>query len=261
MNPNRWFVHAEGGGESSISRVLGFLCGMVLLGSVMVWVFSQTSYHWNWEVIAKYWPKFLLGWKTTVLMAGAALVLSLLFGSLLVLAQRQPFVPLRYSARIYTELVRGTPLLVQLLVSFYFITNAMNLENRYVVGAITLALFGGAYISEIMRAGIESIGESQRETARALGLTSFQTYRFVIFPQALRHSLPPLTGQLVDLLKNSSLLSVLGINEFTQNAQEVNAYTFSTIEGYLVLAVGYLLLTLPLSLVVRRLEERFRYET
>jgi polar amino acid transport system permease protein len=169
--------------------------------------------------------------------------------------------PLRYLARIYVELVRGTPLLVQILIFFYVVADAMGVNNRYVVGILTLALFSGAYISEIIRAGIESVGKSQLESARAIGLTRGQTYRYVIFPQALRQTLPPLAGQFVSLVKDSSLLSIISIREFTWNAENVNAMTYSTLESYLPLALGYLILTLPISLWTRHLEKRHSFDT
>jgi polar amino acid transport system permease protein len=99
------------------------------------------------------------------------------------------------------------------------------------------------------------------ESAKAIGLTRGQTYRYVIFPQALRQSLPPLAGQFVSLVKDSSLLSIIGIREFTYNAQIANALTYGTLECYLPLALGYLILTLPISLWTRRLEQRHKFET
>ena len=158
-------------------------------------------------------------------------------------------------------MIRGTPLLVQILVFFYVVADAFGVGDRYVVGVLTLSIFSGAYISEIIRAGIESVGESQLESARAIGLTRVQIYRYVVFPQVTRLVLPPLTGQFASLIKDSSLLSIIAVSEFTLNAQEVNAFTYSTLESYLPLALGYLVLTLPISLVSRSLEQRFRYAT
>jgi len=157
--------------------------------------------------------------------------------------------------------VRGTPLLVQILIFFYVVADAFGVKDRYLVGVLTLSFFSGAYLSEIIRAGIESVGKSQIESAKAIGLTRSQTFRFVIFPQALRQTLPPLAGQFVSLIKDSSLLSIISISELTLNAQEVNSYTFSTLESYLPLAAGYLILTLPISLWTRYLERKHAYET
>jgi polar amino acid transport system permease protein len=159
------------------------------------------------------------------------------------------------------EIIRGTPLLVQLLIFFYVVATAFGIENRYVVGVLTLSVFSGAYISEVIRAGIESVGESQRDSARAIGLTTVQTYRYVIFPQAIRQILPPLAGQFASLIKDSSLLSIISISEFTFNAQNVSSYTYSNLESYLPLAAGYLVLTLPISLWTQSLERRNRFET
>ena len=97
--------------------------------------------------------------------------------------------------------------------------------------------------------------------SRAIGLTSSQTYRYVIFPQAIRIVLPPLVGQFVSLIKDSSLLSIIAVNEFTQAARDINSVTYSTLEAYIPLAIGYLILTLPISLWTRSLEKRLRFET
>jgi polar amino acid transport system permease protein len=153
------------------------------------------------------------------------------------------------------------PLLVLILVLFYVVANALHIADRFLVGVVVLSLFAGAYIAEIIRSGIESVGASQRESARAIGLTTPQTYRYVIFPQALRQVLPPLAGQFASIVKDSSLLSIIGLAEFTYTAQQVNSATYSTLESYLPLAVGYLVLTLPISLWTNALRKSIRYET
>lgn len=246
---------------SLISRLPAFALVILLLSALFFFSFSQLQYGWNWSAVWQYRQKFLHGWMTTLLISVAALGLSLLISVFFALARRSRLLPLRYLAILYIEGVRGTPLLVQILVFFYVVADAFGINNRYVVGILTLAFFAGAYLSEIIRAGIESIGESQVESARAIGLTTFQTYRFVILPQVVRRILPPLAGQFASLVKDSSLLSIIAVSEFTLNAQEVNAFTFSTLESYLPLAVGYLLLTLPISLFSRHLEQKFRYAT
>lgn len=233
----------------------------LLTAAVFSFAFNQLHYGWNWGAIWAYRQKFLQGWLMTVAISAAALLVSLLIGLLTALARRSSFLPLRYSAVLYVETIRGTPLLVQILILFYVVANAFGIENRYVVGVLTLSLFAGAYLAEMIRAGIESIRDSQLESARAIGLTRVQTYRYVIFPQVVRQLIPPLTGQFASIIKDSSLLSIIAVSEFTLNAQEVNAFTYSTLESYLPLAVGYLLLTLPISLLSRALERRFHFAT
>ena len=215
----------------------------------------------NWEVIWKYRNAFWQGWLLTVALSSLSLVLSTLIGVVAAISRRSPIIVIRYLSICYIESVRGTPLLVLILVLFYLVANALNITDRFLVGIVVLSLFAGAYIAEIVRAGIESVGASQRESARAIGLTTAQTYRYVIFPQALRQVLPPLAGQFASLVKDSSLLSIIGLAEFTYSAQQVNSATYSTLESYLPLALGYLVLTIPISLWTNRLSRSIRYET
>ncbi len=261
--PRLLFAPADPSGPRP-SRWIGafhLILVFVMLTGAFTMAFQQLHYHWNWSAPWRYRILFWQGWLMTVALAAGSLILSTVVGVATALLGRGRFLPGRAVVRLYVELIRGTPLLVQILLLFYVVAPVFKLNNRYVVGVVTLSLFAGAYITEIIRAGIESVGRSQWESARAVGLTRAQTYRWVVFPQALRQVLPPLAGQFVSLIKDSSLLSVIGIGEFTLNAQQVNALTYSTLESYLPLAFGYLLLTLPLSIWARRLETRAHFET
>ncbi len=231
----------------------------LLVGLIFYYSFLTLQYKFHWDSIWQYRVKFVDGWLTTIWLSFFSLILSLILGLFFAIAQRSHILPLRYLARVYIELIRGTPLMVQILIFFYVIANAVHVENRYLVGILTLSIFAGAYTTEIIRGGLESIAESQLETARMLGFTTFQTYQFIIIPQVIRRILPGLAGQFVSLIKDSSLLSIISISEFALNAQEVNSYTYSTLECYLPLAIGYLILTLPISVLSRYLEKRTWY--
>lgn len=267
MSARRLFVRSERGDASIPTAVRVFNCAVAFLLIALVFYlvfyfsYGRRLYHWDWKSVYRYRHLFLKGWGITIRISLVSLVLSTFIGLAFALARRSRFLPLSYASRIYVELVRGTPLLVQILIFFYIVADAFHVENRYFVGILILSFFEGAYISEIIRAGIESIGQSQIESAKAIGLTRPQTYRYVIVPQALRQTLPPMAGQLVSLIKDSSLLSIIAINEFTQSAQQANSYTYSTIECFLPLAIGYLMLTLPISIWTRWLEQRHQYET
>src|SRR5215831_2866454 len=243
------------------SRLAGASVAVLLVALVFYFSFHQLNYRWNWPAVYRYRWNFLSGWSVTILISLCSLVLSTLIGVLFALARRSGFLPLRYFGHLYVELVRGTPLLVQILIFFYVVADAFHVVNRYVVGVLVLSFFSGAYISEVVRAGIESVSQSQLESAKAIGFTRAQTYRYVIFPQAIRLTLPPLVGQFVSLIKDSSLLSIIAVNEFTQAARDINSITYSTLECYIPLAAGYLILTLPISLWTRALEKRLRFET
>lgn len=256
---NLLFAPSPGRPLARAAQAVSWSLVAILVAGAFSFAFTQLHYGWNWEAIWNYRQKFVQGWLMTVAISAVSLAASLLIGVLTALARRSGFLPLRYSAALYVEVIRGTPLLVQILILFYVVANAVGLENRYLVGVLALSLFAGAYLSEMIRAGIESVRDSQLESARAIGLTGAQTYRYVIFPQVVRQLVPPLTGQFASIIKDSSLLSIIAVNEFTLNAQEVNAFTYSTLESYLPLAAGYLLLTLPISLMSRALERRFRF--
>lgn len=220
-------------------------------------MFANIAYDFNWENVYAYKRKFIDGFLMTVIISFFALLLSFLIGIFFAYAQNSKFILLRFIARMYIELIRGTPLLVQILIFFYVFANNLGFENRYIVGIVILALFAGAYVCEIIRASIQSIDKDQFEASKALGLSDWQMYAYIIFPQAFKRMLPPLTGQFASIIKDSSLLSIISVSEFTMNAQEVNAYTYSTLESYIPLAIGYLLLTYPISYYSSYLEKKY----
>lgn len=227
----------------------------------MYLLFFGAYHHMQWDAVWAYRSLFFNGWLVTIVLSLCSLCLSLIIGLVAALAARSNLSLLVMVAKGYVEIIRGTPLLVQILFFFYVIAHNIGLENRYVAGVITLSLFHGAYIAEMVRAGIDAVSATQRESARAIGLSRVQAYRFVIFPQAFRQVIPPLAGQFASIIKDSSLLSIIGVNELTNSVQQINSATYSTLESFLPLAIAYLILTLPISLWSKWLEERFQYES
>ena len=221
-------------------------------------MFSTMTYNFNWAHVYEYKQKFINGFFMTVIISFFALILSFLIGLFFAYAQNSKLILLRFFARFYIEIIRGTPLLVQILIFFYVFANNLGFENRYIVGTFILAIFSGAYVCEIIRAAIQSIEKEQFETSWSLGMTNYQMYRYIIFPQAFKRMLPALTGQFASIIKDSSLLSIIAISEFTMNAQEVDAITYSTLESYIPLAIGYLILTYPISYYTKSLENKIK---
>ena len=244
-----------------IARAINSLFALLVLIGI-VW-FSLASLKLDWMSVWDYRADLIKGWITTVEVTAGALVASTVTGFVLALGQRSYLLPLRYCARFLIETVRCIPLLALIYLVWYGFEGAFGVGNNYrlISGILILTLFESAYISEIFRAGIESVGKTQIESARAIGFTRAQTYRYVIIPQAFRQVLPPLVGQLVSLIKDSSLLSVIAIAEFTQSAQQVSATNYDNLETYFALALGYLVLTVPIAMWSRWLERRFKYET
>ncbi|WP_297598854.1 amino acid ABC transporter permease [uncultured Cetobacterium sp.] len=256
----KWFFRPKKGVETKGVRLLNIVLVTILVIGIFHFSFSRLDYPYNWSgIIEKYKYKFMLGFSMTVVISIFSLIASFIVGTLLVLGQRGRFLPSYYFAKGFTEIIRGTPLIVQIYLFYYVIGTAFGIENRYVMGVIIMGVFSGAYVSEIIRAGIESIDKIQLETARALAFTKVQTYRYIILPQVIKRIMPPLAGQFASLIKDSSLLSIIAVNEFTKNVQEVDSLTFSPIENYCILAVGYLILTYPISHFSKWLERRFSY--
>lgn len=163
-------------------------------------------------------------------------------------------------ATLYVEIMRGVPILVVIL-AFFVIGARLGVRSEWVRATIALALAYGAYLAEIYRAGIQAISRGQVEAAQALGLSRFQTMRFVVLPQALRLILPPLGNDFIAFLKDSSLASVIGVAELTQQGRLYISRTFDTFGGWMLVALLYLSMTLILSLGVRLLERYSRVES
>lgn len=201
------------------------------------------------------------GVVVTIKLTITSFALALVLGLIAALAQlSRRIIPYTLS-RLYVEIIRGVPLLVLLLYIAFVITPALAdllgarwLRNDMVRATVGLGVGYGAYLSEVYRAGIESIQKGQREAARSLGLTHWQTMRFVILPQAVRVILPPLGNDFIAMLKDSSLASVISVTELTYSGSLLNARTFRSFETYNMVALLYLTMTLVGSLIVRGLE-------
>ncbi len=199
------------------------------------------------------------GLGVTLQVVAASLALALLAGLLAALLRQSGSRVGRALAVGYVETVRNTPLLIQLFVVYFVLAPVLGM-GRFAAGVLALSLFEGAYIAEILRAGILSVPTGQWEASRSLGMDVPGTYMEVVLPQAARTALPPLTGQLVSLVKDSSLVSTIALHDLAMQAQAVAADTFLVFEVWFLVAGMYLALTLALSALAQLLERRLRYE-
>ena len=245
----------------------------MILAVVFAWLctslFAVLGKQADWSKTWEYREALWNGWLVTLGISFAALIGSIFFGLLFMLGQRSHLVVVRCTCRALLEFVRDTPLLVHLLFGYFVIFAPLlarplgehGLDDKLIIGVLLLSVFEGAYLGEILRGGVESIPRTQWESARAVGFSPFQVYRYVIFPQALRRVLPAMAGLFVSLIKDSSLLSVIGVAEYFYNTWNVISRSYAGLEGYIPLAVGYLILTLPVAWLSHWLEKRFRHET
>jgi len=226
----------------------------------------------NFSFLAKYWPYYLIGAKNTILLAVLAVVIGVLIGILLAICRVGKNRPLKFLSSAYVEFIRGTPLLVQLFIIYYglqaigirfpdspVISKILGINFAdFMAGVITMGINSGAYVCEIFRAGIQSIDRGQSEAARSLGLSQAKTFRYIIIPQAIRNVLPALGNEFVVVIKESSIVSIIGIADLMYKANTVRGNTFQPFEPLLVAALAYFLLTFPLSKLLARIERRMR---
>jgi polar amino acid transport system permease protein len=197
------------------------------------------------------------GLLTTLKISALAALLSLIIGTLIAFMKLSKFQFLKDIATVYITVIRGTPLLVQIFI-FYFIVATIFDIPRFYAGVISLGIFYGAYLAEVLRGAIQSIDIGQYEAAKSLGMGGFTTMRHIIMPQALKRALPSLVGEVIALVKDSSLVSVISITDLTKVGREIVANTFSPFETWIIVAMIYFAITFSLSIVGHRIEKRMR---
>ena len=244
---------------------LAFLAVLAGLGWLIVAGAGDLHYNWQWYRIPQYFYRIddgvidpgplLRGLAVTLELTGWSLLLTIGLGLAAALLQRSSSWAGHAVARVYVEIVRNTPLLVQLYLVYFVLAPILDLD-RLIAAVLALAIFEGAFAAEIFRAGIEAIPRSQWEAGRALGLSPYAVYRCVILPQAIRLVLPPLTGLAISLIKHSALVSVIAVADLTTEGRNLIADTFMTFELWFTIAAMYLILTTSLSLLVTWLERR-----
>ncbi len=198
----------------------------------------------------------LHGLGVTLWISAVSSIIGLAIGLFTGLCRLSRNLTLRQLSILYIEIIRGTPLLVQIFIVYFFFGTVLNID-RMAAGIAALSIFAGAYVAEIIRAGIQSIPKGQMEAARSLGMNTPQAMIHIILPQAFKRTLPPLAGQFISLIKDSSLVSVIAITDLTKAGREVITSTFATFEIWFVVAFLYLTLTSILSQVIAWVERRF----
>ncbi len=267
---------------------------LLFLAYVTYRVSVGLNYHWDWGVIPNYlvrwdaekesWVSNILldGFFTTIRLSVWAILLATLIGVLMGILRTRKRLFFQLIGRSYVELIRNIPPLVLVFIFYFFVSDQLMLllgvdefiRNRsgitaqllsitvaepelftaFVSGIFTVALFQGAYIAEIVRAGIQSVDNEQWEAAAALGLTWLQQMRFIVLPQAARRVLPPLANEFINTIKYSSIVSIISIQELTFQGMQVMSSTQRTNEVWLTISLMYFLLCFAVSLVARRLE-------
>jgi len=217
----------------------------------------DVNFQFDWSAALSSIPQLLTGIPYTLLISFGGLAIGFLIGILFGLLRISRTAWLRVPAVAYIEIFRGTPVLVQVLFIFYGLPSVIGTSiDPITAGIAAIAVNSGAYISEIVRGGVQSIERGQREAGLSLGLSRYQTFKHVIWPQALRRMIPSLGNQAIISIKDTSLFAVIGVGELVRQGQIYIATTFNALEVYLMVAVLYLVITLSLSFLLRMLERK-----
>lgn len=218
--------------------------------------------------MTEYASYFERGVLYTVLLSFCAVALGFVIAMLLALLRLSRFAPLRWLSGAYVEIVRGTPMLVQLFIIYYGLFGAIQVPSviffgfidtsRFIPGFIAVALNSGGYLAEVIRGGIQGVDLGQTEAARSLGLSRGKTMKLIVLPQAIKNILPAIANEFVTIIKESSICSVLGMQELMFNVGLVKTSTYRVLEPYLVAAALYFCLTFPTSKIIGAVERRMR---
>ena len=252
-----------------LKPTLAALLQIVVLVAAVSWILDSGAqamgYRWQWERVPDYiafyedgewWPAELIeGLFVTIRISLLALVATLLIGLATALLRNSNSIVGRTIASSYVELIRNTPLLVQIYLLYFVFGPVLGLE-RFSTAVLALALFQGAYTAEIFRAGLNSIAKGQFEAAQSLGLSRTFTFWDIVLPQVIQRTLPPLTNEVISLIKNSSIVSVMAIFDLTTEARNIVSETAMPFEIWFSVALIYLALTLSLSAIAAWLEHK-----
>ncbi len=211
------------------------------------------------EILIKYSSYFITGLKSTLGLSIISVLIGIVIGSLLALMKLSKHKPLKWIAAVYIEVVRGTPMITQLFIVYFGSYVLFGLDmNPFIAGIIAVSLNSGAYVAEIIRSGIQSIDKGQMEAGRSLGMTQSMTMKEIIMPQAVKNILPALCNEFITVIKETSIVSVIGVTDLMYNVNIVRGISFRPLEPLLIAAVIYFILTFGLSKAVNILEGKMK---
>jgi polar amino acid transport system permease protein len=215
------------------------------------------TYQFRWDIIPNNLDFLMSGLQMTLIISATALFFAMIGGLLLALVDMSRYLAVRAIGLAIGEVIRNTPILVQLLWVYYVLPIVFNIRISSLAAiVIGLSVYMAAFMSEVYRAGIQAVPKGHREAAQVLGLTPFQSFRRIVLPQAIRFTLPPLASNFVQLIKFSSLGAVISVTEITRRGMELSSSTFRPLEIFTFIAVVYFFICWPLSMAIRIWEHR-----
>ena len=216
------------------------------------------TFHWNWEFTFAILPRLLWATLNTLMAAGIGYGIALILGLIFALAQRTPWRGLTVSVRESVEFIRSTPLVLQIFFVFYVGPQFGVTLSPWIAGMIAIGLHYASYLSEVYRAGIDSVPRGQWEAAMSLSLSPYQTYSRIVIPQAIPAAFPGMGNYLVGIFKDTPMLSVIGVAELMHTANSIGSENYRFLEPFTMVGVIFLLISLPTASLLRRAEAKIR---
>lgn len=225
------------------------------------------SYQFDWSIIlsGKYFEWLVSGLKVTLILSASGIILAFLLGLIVAVMRMSQFTPIRWAACVFLEFTRNTPLLVQIFFWYFgsykflpmVVNDWLNSTNfEFAAGLIALTIYTSAFIAEDIRSGVLSIPKEQMEAARSAGFSYLRSMQYIVLPQAVRITIPPLVNQFLNLAKNSSLAMTIGVMELTYQARQVESYTFKGFEAFTAATLVYLAISVVITFLVDQYNER-----
>ena len=212
----------------------------------------------NFELMKSAFPLLIAGACITVEITALTVFFGMLIGICVSLVRLSDFKILRWMGNVYVDFIRGTPLLIQIFLVYFALPSIIGHRvDAYFAAISACSINSGAYMAEVFRGGIQSIDIGQMEAGRSLGMTWWQTMRYIILPQAFKRIIPPLGNEFIAMLKDSSLVSVIGFEELTRRGQLIIARTYASFEIWMAVAIIYLILTFTVARLTGLLERKF----
>ena len=240
------------------NRILSFIAALFIFGLLVSFIIHMYPGRADFDLTKlSPWKNIIFkGWLLTIFVSIIVLILSVILGFLLYLLTNSKILVLKYLGAIFNEIVFGSPLVVFLIIIYYFIGIPLHINNRLIVGIIALSLYMAPYMKNVFEGAMESIDEMQYQAMTVFGFTTYQKYRYIIIPQLLKIIIPPLAGNLTFIVKGSSLLNFIGVPELYNAIITVQSRTYAVVEGYILLFVMYLMITIPLIRLTKYFEKK-----
>jgi polar amino acid transport system permease protein len=240
------------------SKTFGFIAALAFYGLLIFVIIYNYDGKNNFDlsIISRYNKLIIEGFLNTVLISVIVLFLSIIFGFFLYLAVNSKIYFFKYVGSIFSDIVFGSPLVVFIIVLYYFIAAPFDLTYPFIVGTFALSLYMTPYMKNLFEGAMNSIDEMQYQAMTVLGFTTYQKYRYIIIPQLLKVIIPPLIGNLTFVIKGSTLLQFISVPELFYQIETVKSRTFGSVEGYALMFMLYLLITVPLIRLTKYFEKR-----